>query len=414
MTATTGTTGQRPEDRLRSGGREAILAAARQVGTELAERAERYDREGRYAAENIDALWAAGLGNLNLPVELGGLGADLATTADVVEAVATGDPSTALIYVMHLAHLRTVAAPGSPWPEHLRDRVVADSLAGPALINALRVEPELGTPARGGVPATVAVRGSDAEGRPVWRISGRKIYSTGSQGLKWMMVWGATAADDPEGPRIGSFLVPGGAEGVEIVETWDHLGMRASASHDVVFHDVEIPLDHAVNLNPVGGPDPASAGAAGAALWGWTTVLLLRIYTGVAKAGRDWLAGYLNERKPSNLGASLATLPRFQAAVGEIEALIFTADSLVADLTAKLDGGGPEALDASRRAALVKVVVTGNVIKALEAGLGLIGNPGLSYHHPLQRHYRNALCSRIHTPQDDVVLTAAGKAILAR
>jgi alkylation response protein AidB-like acyl-CoA dehydrogenase len=157
----------------------------------------------------------------------------------------------------------------------------------------------------------------------------------------------------------------------------------------------------------------ASAGAINAA-WGWTTVLLLRIYTGVAKAGRDWLAGYLNERVPSNLGASLATLPRFQAAMGEIETLVFTADTLLDDLAAKLDGGGPVATEASKRAGLVKVVVTGNVIKALESGLALIGNPGLSYHHPLQRHYRNALCSRIHTPQDDVILTAAGQAVLTR
>jgi alkylation response protein AidB-like acyl-CoA dehydrogenase len=390
-----------------------IVAAAHRVATELAEHAEVHDREGSYSAANIDAIWAAGLGNLNLPVELGGLGADLVTTARVVEALAAGDPSTALIYVMHLAHLRQISGPGSSWPEHLRDRVVADSLAGPALINALRVEPELGTPARGGVPATAAVRAHDAAGHPVWRVSGRKIYSTGSQGLHWMVVWGATAADDTEGQRIGSFLVPGDAPGVEIVETWDHLGMRASASHDVVLHDVEIPLDHAVNLNPVGHPNMASAGAINAA-WGWTTVLLLRIYTGVAKAGRDWLAGYLNERVPSNLGASLATLPRFQAAMGEIETLVFTADTLLDDLAAKLDGGGPVATEASKRAGLVKVVVTGNVIKALESGLALIGNPGLSYHHPLQRHYRNALCSRIHTPQDDVILTAAGQAVLTR
>jgi alkylation response protein AidB-like acyl-CoA dehydrogenase len=63
---------------------------------------------------------------------------------------------------------------------------------------------------------------------------------------------------------------------------------------------------------------------------------------------------------------------------------------------------------------LVKVVITNNVIRALESALGLIGNPGLTYRHPLQRHYRNALCSRIHTPQDDVVLTATGRSVLAR
>jgi alkylation response protein AidB-like acyl-CoA dehydrogenase len=397
-------------DRLPHDRPEQIVAAAREVARGLAERADDHDRQGSYAAENIDAIWEAGLGNVNVPVELGGLGTTLATTAAVVEALAAGDPSTALIYVMHVAHLEALIHPGGPWPAHLRERIIADSLAGPALINVLNVEPELGTPSRGGIPSTVARRAQGPGGQPVWRVSGHKIYCTGSHGLRWMMVLGATEADDPEGQRVGTLLIPGDASGIEIIETWDHLGMRASASHDVVFHDVEIPFDHAVDLQPAGSQSTTRRPAASHSEW--TNTLILAVYLGVAKAGRDWLAGYLNERTPTNLGAPLASLPRFQAAMGEIEALIFTADSLAGQLFERFDAGGASAAEATRTGPLVKVVVTGNVIKALEIGLALIGNPGLSYHHPLQRHYRNALCSRIHTPQNDVVLTAAGRAML--
>ena len=52
---------------------------------------------------------------------------------------------------------------------------------------------------------------------------------------------GRHAEDDPDGQRTGPFLVPADAAGITIVETWDHLGMRASASHDVVFDDTPIP-----------------------------------------------------------------------------------------------------------------------------------------------------------------------------
>jgi alkylation response protein AidB-like acyl-CoA dehydrogenase len=44
----------------------------------------------------------------------------------------------------------------------------------------------------------------------------------------------------------------------------------------------------------------------------------------------------------------------------------------------------------------------------------LIGNPGLSRHNPLERHHRDVLCSRIHSPQDDMVLLGLGKAALGR
>jgi alkylation response protein AidB-like acyl-CoA dehydrogenase len=167
-----------PEAVLRAGGPTAILEAATRVAERLAAQADLHDREGTYAPENIAAVWRAGLGNLTIPAERGGVGADLRTTARAVEILAGGDPSTALILVMHLLQQRAINDPLGLWPERLRHRLVADSLAGPALVNTRRVEPELGSPARGGIPATRAVREVEPDGTPVWRLRGHKIYST--------------------------------------------------------------------------------------------------------------------------------------------------------------------------------------------------------------------------------------------
>jgi len=62
------------------------------------------------------------------------------------------------------------------------------------------------------------------------------------------------------------------------------------------------------------------------------------------------------------------------------------------------------------QANLVKHLVTENAIQAVQKGLEISGNPGITRHNPLERHYRDVLCGRIHTPQSDVVLTAAGRA----
>jgi alkylation response protein AidB-like acyl-CoA dehydrogenase len=129
------------------------------------------------------------------------------------------------------------------------------------------------------------------------------------------------------------------------------------------------------------------------------------VYDGVAWAARDWLVGYLNERTPTNLGKPLASLARFQAAVGDIDALLHANAALLDGLAGDVGCGN---------AGLVKVVVARNVIEVAEQAVSLIGNAGLTYHHPLQRHLRDALCSRIHSPQDDTILTNAGRAALER
>jgi alkylation response protein AidB-like acyl-CoA dehydrogenase len=46
----------------------------------------------------------------------------------------------------------------------------------------------------------------------------------------------------------------------------------------------------------------------------------------------------------------------------------------------------------------------------VERAVELVGDPGLSRGNELERHLRDVLCSRIHTPQNDGILIAAGRA----
>jgi alkylation response protein AidB-like acyl-CoA dehydrogenase len=233
-------------------------------------------------------------------------------------------------------------------------------------------------------------------------LSGHKIFSTGIPVLHWLAVWART---DDEAPLVGTFLVPRAAAGIRVIETWDHLGLRASASHDVVFEDVFVPEEYAVDIRPPaawgGGPDPVHQA--------WNAALLGAMYLGIAEAARDWLAFYLRDRAPANLGAPLASLPRMQAAIGEIAARLRVARRLLGSLADEFDGGTVPALIESQ---VVKQRVTEDAIAAVQQAVALIGNAGLTRTNPLERHLRDVLCGRIHTPQDDSVFAAAGRAAL--
>lgn len=367
---------------------------------ELATHAEDYDRNPRFPQANFDILAREGLIGLTVDQRLGGGGTGFVDALRVLGAVAKGEPSTALILFMTFA-FHAAPEKNSRWDRSLYERLAREAAAGRGLIGTLRVEPELGTPVRGGLPKTVARR--TAQG---WAISGEKIYSTGSTGLDWFAVWAVT--DDSE-PRVGMFLVRPNSAGITIVPEWDHLGMRATVSHRVVFTDTPTPADFAVDLRrpeewlPKPGDD-------GSPLL-WNALAIATIYDGVARAARDWLAGYLNDRKPANLGAALATLPRVQEKFGEIEALLHTNRVLIGHAAAAADAGSPPD---SVEANLIKHLANANAIRAVEIGLELTGNPGISRNNPLERHYRDVLCSRIHSPQADTVLVAAGKAGLGQ
>ncbi|BAZ48449.1 acyl-CoA dehydrogenase type 2 [Nostoc sp. NIES-4103] len=367
------------------------------LAKDFATRAAAHDKDGSFPFENFTALHEAGLLSLSIPREMGGQGLELASICRVIEGIARGDASTALVLTMHyLQHAH--AARSRRWHPELYKRLCRESIEGIALLNAARVEPELGTPARGGLPATFALK--TAEG---WLLTGHKQYTTGSPILSYFVVWARTTEDEPQ---VGSFLVPRDLPGLRIVETWDHLGMRATGSHDLILEKVLIPTEYALDIRPISAVpsfDPLIS------TWGSLTISAL--YLGVATAARDWLVNYLNERTPSNLGESLATLPRFQTAVGEMEALLFANRRLIYGLAQDIDKGEYE-LNVGLQAQTVKYLTTTNSIRAVEIGLELTGNPGLMKKNPLERHYRDVLCSRIHTPQNDVICQSLGKSIL--
>jgi alkylation response protein AidB-like acyl-CoA dehydrogenase len=372
-----------------------IIDRVKLLTSGFAERAPVHDRTASFPFENFRDLADSGLLTFPVARKFGGGGASISDTARVIGLVGQADPATALVLIMHYMH-HLVIARGSPWPEHLIRRIVPD-VGEVALINTLRVEPDLGSPSRGGLPATVARQTANG-----WRLTGRKIYSTGSPILKWYSVLAKT--DDAD-PQVGLFLVPAGLPGISIVETWDHLGLRASGSHDVIFADVLIPRDHVIELRVPADwrkPDILQATIQAA--------LLGSLYDGVARAARDWLLDFLKSRVPSSLGAPLATLPRAQEIVGGIEARLAINARLIRGLAADIDRGGD--LDPVE-ANIIKMTVTNNAVAAVEDALSLTSNHGLSRANPLERHYRDVLCGRVHTPQDDSIRTIAGRRALA-
>jgi alkylation response protein AidB-like acyl-CoA dehydrogenase len=358
----------------------------------LAEAAPDADQTGDFPWTGIRAVHKSGLLDSTVATRYGGQGATLLDAAHILAGLGRGDPSVALISAMTIFnHLGQAAK--SNWPDDLYKRLLAEGKQRPLLLNAARVEPELGSPARGGLPATRARRTASG-----WSISGRKRFVTGAYGLTHFLVWAHT---DEASSRVGTFVVPNGLPGIKVIENWKSLGMRATGSHDVEYTDVEIPAENVLDL-----VDPSVAqqdNRAHAAM----TLALTSIYLGAAEAAQAAFIRFAHERVPANLGHPIARTERFVTLSGEIDLLVSGARQIIfGALEANL--GDAETLIRAR-------LLAGRQIRdAVQIAVRGIGNPGLSADLGLERHFRDIQSVLVHAPQEDTSVSILGRAAFDR
>lgn len=279
------------------------------------------------------------------------------------------------------------------WPDDLYRRLLAEAKQKPLLLNAARVEPELGSPARGGLPATVARRTASG-----WSITGRKRFVTGAYGLTHFLVWAHT---DETPARVGTFVVPNGLSGIHVIENWNSLGMRATGSHDVEYTDVEIPAENVLEL-----VDPSVAqqdNRAHAAI----TLALTAIYLGAAEAAQAAFIRFSHERVPANLGHPIARTERFVTLSGEIDLLVSGARQIIFGALEANHGDAEKMIRA-------RLIAGRQLREAVQIAVRGIGNPGLSTDLGLERHFRDIQSVLVHAPQEDTSISILGRAAFDR
>ncbi|GCD52570.1 acyl-CoA dehydrogenase family protein [Acetobacter pasteurianus] len=372
------------------------IEAASHLKQQLASRAAHHDRTGIFAQENIDDLRQAGLLSLRISTPERPTPFTLGVVQDIVGQIAQGDASTALVMVNHymvraaIAHHEFGSGDMPRWIEDTQHD---------KLLNILLAEPDLGSASQGGLSGTVATRTATG-----WVLTGRKAYATGIPGLSWLLV---RARTDDNPAQVGTFLVPAKADGIRVIENWDHIGMRASNSHEVTFTDVTLPPDAALELH---APDARPSGRN--ILIAWNTGLLGALYNGVATSALAWFCKFLKNRVPSNLGAPLATLPSMRDAVGGFTITLHMNAMLLRLYATDVDAARPSD-ELKAHAAVIKTRVVDAAADFTSALLGLAGNAGLSAHNPLERAHRDALCGRIHAPHAELLRRIAGQHALS-
>lgn len=344
-----------------------------------------HDSDDSFVSEGYAALKKQGFFAALVPAELGGGGASPSEMGEAIRVLGAACGSTALAFSMH-SHLVAVAAwrwkhQGAPTDTMLR-RIAAEGLV---LVSS-------------GGSDWLDSGGTAEKVEGGYRITARKPFSSGSPAADILST--SAVFDDPdEGPVVLHFPVPLKAEGVELVETWQVLGMRGTGSNDIVLTDVFVPDAAIMGKRPKGQWHMLFHVISMIAM-----PLIYSAYLGVAEGARD-LALEVAGKRPGG-----AHLPQI---AGEMENALRTARLAHRRMMELADDGAPGPETTSEVMSL-RTLVADAAIATVEKAMLLAGGGAFYRKLGLERAWRDIQAARFHPLQEKQQLELTGRVALGR
>lgn len=355
---------------------------ARQVAGTLAADALARDRANAQPFAEVRLLREAGLLDLLAPAEFGGAGGHFETAFEVIRILAAADGSISQLLAYHYINQSSIAfyapaeAQAAWWRRTVEERWLWGDSVNP-------VDPTL-----------VLTR----EGAG-YRLNGAKRFSTGS-GVGEVIVVNAQVEDTGE---LLAFVVPRDAQGLEIVDDWDYLGQRLSASNSLVYRNVRI--EPADVLGPV-TDEPVST-----LLTPGIQLAFANFYVGIAEGALERGKQILLGRKNAWFLSAAETYsqdPVFQRTVGELKARTAAVAALAEKLGRRFDAllslagavTQPQRAELAVAIAELKVVATEAGVEVANRIFEVTGSSSTQSGVGLDLFWRNVRTHSLHDPVD--------------
>jgi len=352
---------------------------------EFQARAATYDRENTFFTEDWEVLKDSGYLLMPVPEELGGLGYSLAEVEAEQRRLAYYAPPDAVAVNMHLYWVGVAA---DLWRQGDKscEWLLREAAAG-EVFAAGHAEPT------GGYDHPVLYANTKAQRVDGgYCFTGRKCF--GSLTPVWTRL-GIHAVDDsdPDNPMIVHAFMPRDADGYEIIDTWDTMGMRATQSQDTVLDSVFVPDKYIPRVVPTGF---AGADAFVLNIFAWALLGFANVYCGLARSAFDRAVAGVGKKKVNTMSRSYAWHAEVQHSISEmamkLEAIEALLDRTASDWSEGVDHGGmwPAKLVGT------KCFVVENAWQVVDKAFEMGGGFAIFKASPWERILRDARLGLIH------------------
>ena len=351
--------------------------------------AEEIDEEERFPTETVAKMAKLGLLGIPFPKKYGGMGADNLAYAIAVEELAKACGTTSVIVCAHTSLCSyPIYAYGT---EEQKIKYLPDLLSGRKLGAFGLTEPNAGSDASG--QQTIAERIGDH-----YVLNGSKCFITNASEASTFVVFAMT--DKHAGNHgISAFIVEKDFSGFSIGKHEKKMGIRGSATCDLVFEDCIVPAENLLGQEgkgfkvAMGTLDGGRVGVAAQAL-------------GIGEGAIDETIKYTNERV--QFGKRLSQFQNTQFQLADMKAKADAAQLLVYRAACAKDSTDPNTGLYSSIAKLYAAEMASDVTRR---AVQLFGGYGYTREYPVERMMRDAKITEIYEGTSEVQRMVISRAI---
>ncbi|MHB1376553.1 MAG: acyl-CoA dehydrogenase family protein [Candidatus Humimicrobiaceae bacterium] len=332
-----------------------------------------------FPSEIIKEIGKSDLFRLFIPEQYGGMGTGIFEVCLATEELSRGDLSVATTYAASGLGFIPIILLGS---EEQKKKYLPKLASGEKLAAFGLTEPEAGSDV--GAIRTKAVKDGD-----FYIINGTKQWITNGGEADIYTVF--TITDPSKGARGASaFIVEKGTKGFEFGKKENKLGIRASATRELIFTDCRVPKENLIAGEGMGfiaamRTFDQSRPAVGAQA------------VGVAQAALEEAINYSKVRK--QFGAPISSLQAIQHMLADMATQIEAARALVYHAAKVIDSGEK---NVSRLSAMSKLFASDVAMKVTTDAVQIFGGYGFMKEYPVEKMMRDAKITQIYEGTNQV------------
>ncbi len=367
-----------------------IRDLARQIADEVVRPvAAKYDASGEFPWDVMKVLADSDFFRIYLDKEYGGLGLGVMGLVLATEELSKACGGISLGFAATALGTMPLLMAGT---EEQKKKYLPDLASGKILAGFGLTEPEAGSDAT--LMKTTAKKAGNE-----YILNGVKHFITNGSVAKFYTIIAATAPE--KGSRGASaFIVTEGMHGFSYGKKEEKMGIRASATSELVFEDCRVPAENLLGKEGMGFPitlrtlDRSRPGVAAQAI-------------GIAQGALDHAVEYA--RKRVQFGQPISSFQGIQFKLADMGTQVEAARALTYSVARMIDAGEK---DFSKEAAMAKLFASDVAMFVTTEAVQVFGGYGYMKEYPVEKYMRDAKITQLYEGTSEIQRNVIGRAMV--